>query len=122
MNYCARDMAESSNFGYWGVTSEEILKTQFPLHRACRDGDVESLSLLLMEAQHGIYVEDIFYGWSPAHWAAYFGKVSKSCRCGLWFTGSTDNYITVNFYINSLLLEGIYLFIFTVWFPQQTDM
>ena len=69
-------MAESNNFGYWGVTSEEILKCQFPLHRACRDGDVERLSLLLIEAQHGIYVEDSFYGWTPAHWAAYFGKVS----------------------------------------------
>ncbi len=69
-------MAESYKFGYWGVTTEEILKSNFPLHRACRDGDVETLSLLLVEAQHGIYVEDSFYGWTPAHWAAYFGKVN----------------------------------------------
>ena len=63
-------------FGYWGSTSEEILQKNFPLHRACRDGDTEALSLLLIEAQHGIYIEDSFYGWTPAHWAAYFGKVS----------------------------------------------
>ncbi len=68
-------MAESFTFGHWGKTSEEILKTHFPLHRACRDGEVESLSLLLVQAQHSVYAEDSFYGWTPAHWAAYFGKV-----------------------------------------------
>lgn len=68
-------MAESYKFGHWGSTTEEILETHYPLHRACRDGDVEKLSLLLVEAQHGIYEEDSFYGWTPAHWAAYFGKV-----------------------------------------------
>ena len=66
---------ESYSFGHWGPTSEEILKSQFPLHRACRDGDVEELSRLLIVAQNGIYEEDSFYGWTPAHWAAYFGKV-----------------------------------------------
>ena len=64
------------NHGYWGATSEEILRNKFPLHKACRDGDVETLSMLLVEAQHGIYTEDTFYGWTPAHWAAYFGKVT----------------------------------------------
>ena len=68
-------MEESYTFGNWGPTSEEILRSQFPLHRACRDGDTEGLSLLLRQAQHGIYEEDSFYGWTPAHWAAYFGKV-----------------------------------------------
>lgn len=69
-------MAESYSFGFWGSTSEEMLRSQFPLHRACRDGDFEELSRLLVEAQNGIYEEDSFYGWTPAHWAAYFGKVS----------------------------------------------
>ncbi len=68
-------MSESYSFGYWGKTSEEILRSQFPLHRACRDGDIEEFSRLLTEAQNGIYEEDSFYGWTPAHWAAYFGKV-----------------------------------------------
>ena len=78
---------ESYSFGHWGPTSEEILKSQFPLHRACRDGDVEELSRLLIVAQNGIYEEDSFYGWTPAHWAAYFGKVPTlsslifMCRC-----------------------------------------
>ena len=72
---------ESYSFGHWGPTSEEILKSQFPLHRACRDGDVEELSRLLIVAQNGIYEEDSFYGWTPAHWAAYFGKVSVDLLC-----------------------------------------
>jgi len=68
-------MDDSYKLGCWGSANEEIMKSQYPLHRACRDGEVETLSLLLMEAQHGVYVEDSFYGWTPAHWAAYFGKV-----------------------------------------------
>ncbi|XP_013387891.1 ankyrin repeat domain-containing protein 10 isoform X3 [Lingula anatina] len=69
-------MDETSGFGYWGGMSEEILKRDYPLHRACRDGDVEALSLLLLQAQHSVYVEDTFYGWTPAHWAAYFGRLA----------------------------------------------
>ena len=72
-------MGESYKFGYWGKTSEELLKNQYPLHRCCRDGDVEALSVLLHEGNHGIYVEDSFYGWTPAHWASYFGKVIGPC-------------------------------------------
>ena len=77
-------MAESFALGNWGVTSEDILKNQFPMHRACRDGDVETLAILLSEGQHSVYEEDSFYGWTPAHWAAYFGKVKHRftpCSC-----------------------------------------
>lgn len=68
-------MANTSEFGFWGNTSEELLKSQFPLHHACRDGDAETLSALLRAGQHSLYEEDGFYGWTPAHWAAYFGTV-----------------------------------------------
>lgn len=77
-------VSSPSNTMHWGPTSEEILLSKFPLHRACRDGDTEALSMLLVEAQHGIYVEDSFYAWTPAHWSAYFGKVqyvSFCCYC-----------------------------------------
>ncbi|XP_074650081.1 uncharacterized protein LOC141905187 isoform X2 [Tubulanus polymorphus] len=66
---------QPTHFGQWSKNSEDVLKTHFPLHRCCRDGDVDTLSLLLMKAQHGIYSEDCFYGWTPVHWAAYFGKL-----------------------------------------------
>ncbi|CAH1778462.1 unnamed protein product [Owenia fusiformis] len=88
-------MAESYKFGYWGSTSEELLKSHFPIHRACRDGDLENLSLLLIEAQHGIYVEDSFYGWTPAHWAAYFGKLN--CLMRLLEHGVNCDATTVRF-------------------------
>ncbi|XP_064636056.1 ankyrin repeat domain-containing protein 65-like isoform X2 [Lineus longissimus] len=69
-------MEEVSSFNHWGKSSEEILKEHFPLHRCCRDGDVEQLSLLIKESPHNIFTEDSFYGWTPAHWAAYFGKLA----------------------------------------------
>ena len=74
-------MNGTSSVGCWEPSSDAMLKQYFPLHRACRDGDVEALSLLLLEAQHGVYVEDSFYGWTPAHWAAYFGKVGYHHVC-----------------------------------------
>ncbi|KAK4312362.1 hypothetical protein Pmani_016207 [Petrolisthes manimaculis] len=58
--------------------SEKALCNKFPLHRACRDGDVNGLLLLLHdhEAAHThITLEDTYYGWTPSHWAAYFGKL-----------------------------------------------
>lgn len=55
---------------------EDIFKLKFPLHNVCRDGDSDALSLLLVhKGQHSIYEEDCFYGWTPAHWAAYNGNV-----------------------------------------------
>lgn len=59
----------------WSKASEDILKCRYPLHKACREGDIEALSLLIVPGQHNILLEDEFYGWTPAHWAAYFGKV-----------------------------------------------
>lgn len=68
----------SNTFGQWTRRSEEVLASRFPLHRMCRDGDIENLSLLLVSSQYSVLQEDEFYGWTPAHWAAYFGKVCKS--------------------------------------------
>ncbi|XP_064609973.1 ankyrin repeat domain-containing protein 10-like isoform X1 [Liolophura sinensis] len=67
--------------GSWGNSSEEILQQQFPLHRACRDGDVQTVAALLGEQNelgpsNGLFQEDTFYGWTPTHWAAYFGKLA----------------------------------------------
>lgn len=58
-----------------GFSSEEVLNIRFPLHRACRDGDVASLCSLLQCSTDQLSVEDSFYGWTPLHWAAHFGKV-----------------------------------------------
>jgi len=58
-----------------GFSSEEVLNIRFPLHRACRDGDVGALCSLLQCSADQLSVEDSFYGWTPLHWAAHFGKV-----------------------------------------------
>ena len=65
----------TGDFGHWNKTSEEVLKNKYTLRRATRDGDMETLSLLLVSGQQNPLLEDEFYGWTPAHWAAYFGKV-----------------------------------------------
>ncbi|KAG8517043.1 Ankyrin repeat domain-containing protein 10 [Galemys pyrenaicus] len=59
-----------------GFSSEELLSLRFPLHRACRDGDLAALCSLLQQAPRAhLAAEDSFYGWTPVHWAAHFGKV-----------------------------------------------
>lgn len=75
-----------------GFSSEEVLSSRFPLHRACRDGDVGALCSLLQCASSpaDLTVEDTFYGWTPIHWGAHFGKVAPLCCC-CWFS-IMDNY------------------------------
>lgn len=65
-----------------GFSSEELLSLRFPLHRACRDGDLAALCSLLQQTPRAhLAAEDSFYGWTPVHWAAHFGKVgARSLR------------------------------------------
>ena len=98
-------MAESYRFGYWGATSEEILKNHFPVHRACRDGDLEALALLLVEHQQAVYTEDSFYGWTPAHWAAYFGKVCILIYTIPLFKSGADVHIWFPIYFYVVLID-----------------
>jgi len=62
---------------------------RFPLHRACRDGDVGALGSLLLRcccrgdpgdtAAHlaHLVTEDPCRGWTPIHWAAHGGQVRR---------------------------------------------
>ncbi|XP_078258307.1 ankyrin repeat domain-containing protein 10-like isoform X1 [Rhinoraja longicauda] len=79
-----------------GFSSEELLSLRFPLHRACRDGDVAALrSLLAASAPADVGLEDNFYGWTPLHWAAHFGKLE--CIMQLVQTGVGVNITTTRF-------------------------
>lgn len=68
-------MDHSDMMSNWNTVNEDFLVKNFPIHRACRDGDVEQLASLLSVGPVNLYEEDDFYGWTPIHWAAYFGKV-----------------------------------------------
>lgn len=65
---------------------EQILRSPWaeyplpPLHKACRDGDVQSLLYLVIQGDRlavfrSVNEQDQFLMWTPAHWAAYFGQV-----------------------------------------------
>ncbi|XP_053240400.1 ankyrin repeat domain-containing protein 10 [Podarcis raffonei] len=76
-----------------GFSSEELLTLRFPLHRACRDGDLPALCCLLQSApRENLAAEDSFYGWMPIHWAAQFGKLD--CLMQLVRAGATVNACT----------------------------
>ncbi|XP_068602335.1 ankyrin repeat domain-containing protein 10b [Brachionichthys hirsutus] len=80
-----------------GFSSEEVLKSRFPLHRACRDGDVGALCALLQTTASpaDLAVEDTFYGWTPVHWGAHFGKLD--CVTRLIQVGCGVNAMTSRF-------------------------
>lgn len=50
---------------------------KFPIHRACRDGDLMALMSLLEQLSNQAHLtsEDSCYGWTPIHWAAHYGQV-----------------------------------------------
>ncbi|XP_032170092.1 ankyrin repeat domain-containing protein 10 isoform X5 [Mustela erminea] len=79
-----------------GFSSEELLSLRFPLHRACRDGDLGALCSLLQQTPRAhLAAEDSFYGWTPVHWAAHFGKLEcliQLVRAGATLDVSTTRY------------------------------
>ncbi|XP_042836116.1 ankyrin repeat domain-containing protein 10 isoform X2 [Panthera tigris] len=79
-----------------GFSSEELLSLRFPLHRACRDGDLAALCSLLQQTPRAhLAAEDSFYGWTPVHWAAHFGKLDcliQLVRAGATLDVSTTRY------------------------------
>lgn len=59
------------------LSRDEEFVSRFPIHRACRDGDVGALVSLFQQLsnQAQLTVEDSCYGWAPIHWAAHYGQV-----------------------------------------------
>ncbi|XP_037552784.1 ankyrin repeat domain-containing protein 10 [Nematolebias whitei] len=56
---------------------DQVLLSQFPVHRACRDGDLLGLVSLVerLSDQAHLTAEDSGYGWTPLHWAAHCGQL-----------------------------------------------
>ncbi|XP_028252138.1 ankyrin repeat domain-containing protein 10-like [Parambassis ranga] len=61
------------------LSSDEVFVSRFPVHRACRDGDVGALTSLLEDQMsnhaHLLTAKDSCYGWTPLHWAAHYGQL-----------------------------------------------
>ena len=55
---------------------EMAFHCNYPIHRACRDGDVQTVSMALSSDPCLSIAEDCFKHLTPIHWAATFGKVS----------------------------------------------
>ncbi|XP_045066031.1 ankyrin repeat domain-containing protein 10-like [Coregonus clupeaformis] len=80
-----------------GFSNDEVLNIRYPLHRACRDGDVGALCSLLQCTTNlaDLITEDSFYGWTPIHWAAHVGKLE--CVMRLVQVGCEVNAMTTRF-------------------------
>uniref|UniRef100_A0A3Q2YN90 Ankyrin repeat domain 10a n=1 Tax=Hippocampus comes TaxID=109280 RepID=A0A3Q2YN90_HIPCM len=60
-------------------SDDEAFTSMFPIHRACRDGDVGALLSLNQHHTH-LTTEDSCYGWTPIHWAAHCGQLECVIR------------------------------------------
>ncbi|XP_053170470.1 ankyrin repeat domain-containing protein 10a [Scomber japonicus] len=78
---------------------DEVFTSMFPIHRACRDGDVGALASLLQQLSHidraPLTAEDSCYGWTPIHWAAHYGQLE--CVVHLVQMGCEVNTVTSRF-------------------------
>ncbi|XP_017281797.1 ankyrin repeat domain-containing protein 10-like isoform X2 [Kryptolebias marmoratus] len=56
---------------------DEVFLRQFPIHRACRDGDLHGLISQMERLSNRAHLtaEDSCYGWTPIHWAAHYGQL-----------------------------------------------
>ncbi|XP_026157775.1 ankyrin repeat domain-containing protein 10a isoform X2 [Mastacembelus armatus] len=63
-------------------SSDEVFISRFPIHRACRDGDIGALVSLFeqLSNQAPLTAEDSCYGWTPIHWAAHYGQLECVVR------------------------------------------
>ncbi|CAN9498366.1 unnamed protein product [Ophioblennius macclurei] len=80
------------------LSGDEGFILRFPVHRACRDGDVRALVSVLEELSNPAHLtaEDPCYGWSPIHWAAHHGQLE--CVVRLVQMGCEVNLVTSRFH------------------------
>ncbi|XP_035486625.1 ankyrin repeat domain-containing protein 10 isoform X2 [Scophthalmus maximus] len=77
---------------------DEAFASRFPVHRACRDGDVGALVSLteqLAQSRAHLAAEDSCCGWTPLHWAAHYGQLE--CVVRLVQMGCGVNTVTSRF-------------------------
>ncbi|XP_068612521.1 ankyrin repeat domain-containing protein 10-like [Brachionichthys hirsutus] len=77
---------------------DEVFISRFPIHRACRDGDLGALVSLGQRDSNraDLAVEDSCRGWTPIHWAAQHGQLD--CVAYLVQLGCEVNLVTSRFH------------------------
>ncbi|KAF8789622.1 ankyrin repeat domain-containing protein 10-like [Argiope bruennichi] len=58
-----------------GAIDEAVFCNNYPVHKNCRDGNVQSVSSILSSQPMLAVSEDSFRNWTPIHWAAYSGHL-----------------------------------------------
>ncbi|XP_039997953.1 ankyrin repeat domain-containing protein 10a [Xiphias gladius] len=78
-------------------SGDEVFVSRYPIHRACRDGDVGALVSLSQQLSNQAHLtaEDSCYGWTPIHWAAHYGQLE--CVARLVQMGCEVNTVTSRF-------------------------
>ncbi|XP_058472491.1 ankyrin repeat domain-containing protein 10-like [Solea solea] len=76
------------------LSGDEVFVSRFPIHRACRDGDVGALVSLSgqLMTRAPLTTEDSCHGWTPLHWAAHYGQME--CVMHLVQMGCEVNVVT----------------------------
>ncbi|XP_015260460.1 PREDICTED: ankyrin repeat domain-containing protein 10-like [Cyprinodon variegatus] len=77
------------------LSADGWLFQHFPIHRACRDGDLVALMSLVESNRAHLSAEDSCYGWTPIHWAAHYGQLE--CVVHLVQRGCEVNTVTSRF-------------------------
>uniref|UniRef100_A0A665TC08 Uncharacterized protein n=1 Tax=Echeneis naucrates TaxID=173247 RepID=A0A665TC08_ECHNA len=79
------------------LSRDEAFISRFPIHRACRDGDVGALVSLSQRLPDPapLAAEDSCFGWTPLHWAAHYGQLE--CVVRLVQMGCEVNSVTSRF-------------------------
>ncbi|PRD27980.1 UNVERIFIED_CONTAM: Ankyrin repeat domain-containing protein 10 [Trichonephila clavipes] len=57
-----------------GSFDEIEFSNKYPVHKCCRDGEIQIVNSILTSQPALIWSEDPFRNWTPIHWAAYSGQ------------------------------------------------
>ncbi|XP_023241602.1 serine/threonine-protein phosphatase 6 regulatory ankyrin repeat subunit A-like isoform X2 [Centruroides sculpturatus] len=74
----------------WSEYNENVLRCKYPLHRCCRDGDVEMIEYLITCVRYSVQTEDCFHSWTPFHWACRFGKLDCLQKLASYLPSNTS--------------------------------